>query len=91
MAKFFTEYLVINEENKIECRKCGHVFCDIQQDYKKHALNAEIIPSEIGPLRPDDDKWCVYREFYCPKCAVLLNVDVVIPGDPIMTECRLDG
>ena len=90
MGKFFTEYLVINDDGKVHCRKCGHVFCDVNENYKEFALNAEVIPSEIGPLRPDDGKWCLYREFYCPGCAVLLDVDIVVPGDPISHDIRLN-
>jgi len=89
MARFFTEYLVINDDRKIQCRKCEHVFCDVDANYKEFALNAEVIPSEIGPLRPDDGKWCLYREFYCPGCATLLDVDIVVPGDPIGHDIRL--
>ena len=89
MERFFTEYLVINEDNKIQCRKCGSLFGDIDENYKKFALSAEIIPSKIGPLRPDDGKMCLYREFYCPGCATLIDVDIIVPGDPISHDIRL--
>ncbi|MDY6973733.1 MAG: acetone carboxylase subunit gamma [Thermodesulfobacteriota bacterium] len=89
MARFFTEYLVISEDQKIQCRKCEHVFCNLDENYKEFALNAEVVPSTIGPLRPDDGEWCLYREFYCPGCATLLDVDVVVPGDPISHDIRL--
>ncbi|MDO8785635.1 MAG: hydantoinase B/oxoprolinase family protein, partial [Syntrophales bacterium] len=82
-GKFFTEYLIIDEDGKICCRKCNHFFCDHKENYKEYALRAEVTPSTIGPMRPDDTEWCAYREFYCPGCAVLLDVDVVAQGDPV--------
>ena len=90
MAKFFTEYLVINDEKKVECRKCGHIYCNPEENYKEFALQAEVLPSEVSPVSPRDGEWwCLYREFYCPDCAVLLDVDVVAPGDPIIHDIRL--
>jgi acetone carboxylase gamma subunit len=89
MKRFYTEYLVINQDNKLECRKCGYVFCSIRENYKEHALFAEILPSTIGPIRPEDENFCMYREFYCPGCATLLDVDPHAPNDPIAWDIKL--
>ena len=91
-ARFLTEYLEIDSDHKIRCKKCGHVFCDADKNYKLYALKDQVSPFARGgetSARPKDDNWCVFREYYCPGCAVLLNVDPCLPDDPITWDARL--
>ncbi len=37
----------------------------------------------VGPQGADPD-WMIMREFYCPDCAALLDVECVVPGHPIV-------
>ena len=89
MASFYTEYLELNEQRKIICKKCGYVFCRVDENYKEYALSAEISPTTISEMRPEDPEFCIYREFYCPECATLLDVDPCPSGDPILWDIEL--
>ncbi|MDY6861438.1 MAG: acetone carboxylase subunit gamma, partial [Thermodesulfobacteriota bacterium] len=81
--------LFITEDIKVKCKKCGYIFCDATENYKEYALKAEIDPSSIGSARSEDREFCVYREFYCPGCGVMLDVDSCPPTDPILWDTRL--
>jgi acetone carboxylase gamma subunit len=81
------EYLIVNDEGKIQCRKCGHVFCEKSENYKLHIYMAEESPIQSG-FRPNPEDF-VYREFYCPSCMTLLEVEVARPGDPILWDIQL--
>lgn len=83
------EYLEIDEEGKIKCLKCRHVFCDADENYKLHALKAERPGSEIGSHMIQETKFTVYHEFYCPGCLTMLEVDVLPPGHPPVWDIRV--
>ncbi len=89
MGRFYTEYLELDEEARIKCKKCGYTFCKVTENYKEYALRAEVSPTTIDDMRPKDPNFCMYREFYCPGCATLLDVDPHAPGDPILWDIRL--
>ena len=76
------ENLQITKDKKIQCLKCGHVYCNADENYKEHALKAEIKGSEMGSHYLQDDIFVVYHEFYCPGCATLMCQDVLPPGTP---------
>ena len=90
MQKYFTEYLGINSSNEIQCKKCGYLYCDVNENYKEYALMKEVIPSALGPLRPGKKErdWCIYREFCCPGCATLVQVDSLPANEPILDNGR---
>ncbi|MFH2045109.1 MAG: hydantoinase B/oxoprolinase family protein [Pseudomonadota bacterium] len=74
------ENLQITKDKKIQCLKCGHVFCGNDQNYKDHALKAEIKGCDIGANYLQTDRFLVYHEFYCPSCTTLLCQDALPPG-----------
>jgi len=83
-------YLVINENKKIECRKCGREICDASENYKKHIPRAEIWPDEIPGERPrKDDALALYYEYYCPGCFTLLDVEVAEKGSPPLWDIQI--
>ena len=54
---------------------------------------AEIHPPlvEGGPYSfAPDPQWCRIVEFYCPECAVLLEVEYLPPGHPLTHDIELD-
>lgn len=89
MARFLSEYLEITDDKKVVCKKCGHLFCDAGENYKLYALKAQIDPCTISTMRSSDRDFCIYREFYCPGCATMLDVDSCPPDDPILWDTRL--
>lgn len=83
---------IVNKDGKpIVKALCGHEFGDYRENWKLKALiyvrNTEGSLKEIYPgfVTPNPD-YVEIREFYCPKCGVLLDVEQAMPGHPIIFE-----
>jgi N-methylhydantoinase B len=91
-----SEYLEIVTSKSgvvIKCRKCKHVFCTSEFNYKEYALEKEFPVSRAGPqINPYKiaNKFEL-REFYCPGCGVLLEVEINVKGDPYVWDLQLDA
>jgi len=77
---------------------CGHEFGDCLENWKEKALvyvrDTRESMNEIFPgPRACDVKKMNLREFYCPGCGELLEVEAVPPGYPILFDFQpdLDG
>ena len=74
----------------VQCR-CGHSFGDYKRNWK---LTAQILVrdtdeslEEIYPgNRKPDPNWMEIREYICPECATLLEVEAVPPGYPVVFD-----
>lgn len=85
------EYLEIDESSKdksYRCRKCGHTFCSIRENYKDHAAIREVPLNSLGNQYPKTERFC-FREFFCPGCMTLLWVDMTEKGLPILFDHEL--
>ncbi|WP_366924027.1 hypothetical protein MFMK1_000967 [Metallumcola ferriviriculae] len=81
-------------ERIVKC-DCGHEFCEHSINWKLHAnvyvrdteekIN-EIYPKYMGT----DPNWMVLREFYCPNCFTMLEVEAVPPGYPFTFDFQPD-
>lgn len=74
---------------------CGHEFGDYRQNWKLQALvhvrNTEQKMDEVYPrLMGSDPSWMELREYICPGCATLLEVDAVPPGYPVIFDFQPD-
>ncbi|MDQ0414304.1 MULTISPECIES: acetone carboxylase subunit gamma [Mesobacillus] len=74
---------------------CGHEFCNYKENWKLHARifvrDTEEKMNEIYPkLMSPDPEWQVIREYYCPNCAVQLEVEAVPPWYPIILDFEPD-
>ena len=74
---------------------CGHVFCDWQENWKMHAhiyvREDETAMSEVYPkLMAPDTKWQVYREYYCPQCGAMHDVEAPTPWYPVIHDFEPD-
>ncbi|QOT78780.1 acetone carboxylase subunit gamma [Cupriavidus basilensis] len=74
---------------------CGHVFCDYRENWKRHAnvyvrdtdeAMAEVYPHLMAP----DTQWQVYREYYCPKCGTMHDVEAPTPWYPVIHDFEPD-
>jgi acetone carboxylase, gamma subunit len=80
-------YIVDKQDHaSVKC-ECGHEFGDYRQNWKLSALlrvrRSEQELTEIyGPFACDPD-WMELREFLCPSCGALLEVDAAVPGYPV--------
>jgi acetone carboxylase gamma subunit len=70
----------------VKC-ECGHEFCDYRENWKLEALiNVRETPEDLLEIYPEkmhgDPAWNVLREYFCPGCKTLLEVEAVPPGYP---------
>jgi acetone carboxylase gamma subunit len=79
------------------CHHCGHTLGPARDNYKKGCLIAQRSPHEIWrPLVDEkhsfsyDPGWTRLVEFYCPGCAVMMDVEMLPPGHPITHDIELD-
>ncbi len=88
MAQRISEYLEIEQvsgERLIQCIKCQHAFCPDTENYKDHALVFEGSPNRAGPRHSGVDPY-ILREFYCPGCATMLDVEMCTKGAPFVRD-----
>jgi len=74
---------------------CGHVMGDYDENWKLHASifvrNSEALLNELQPklMAPHHD-WQEIREFFCPACGILHDVEAPVPWYPILNEFEPD-
>lgn len=89
-------YIVETDDGeRVSKCSCGHEFGDYRRNWKLSALiNVRATEQEIGEIYagltgPDPD-WMELREFFCPGCSRLLEVEAVPPAYPIVTDFEPD-
>ncbi len=70
---------------------CGHEFCEYTDNWKLesliHVRDTEEALREIYPEKMHGDpRWNVLREYFCPGCKTLLEVEAVPPGYPVIHD-----
>ena len=91
MRQRIGEYLVIDDssgEATVQCAKCQHVFCPATENYKEHALMSENPLTKAGPNYSETERF-ILREFYCPGCATMLEVEMCLKGSPFLWDVQL--
>ena len=79
----------------MRCRRCGQGLGPAADNYKRHALRRDRRLDELaGRPMPDGSPYlAVLREYACPGCATLLQVDVWCPslgGEEDLWDIRID-
>ena len=89
------EQLVISgcgADATIVCR-CGQPLGPAGENYKLRALMREGPVQNAGPWvdpnRIGGDRF-VCREFFCPACATLLDVEIAQRDEPLLWDVRVD-
>ncbi|MDP2727129.1 MAG: acetone carboxylase subunit gamma [Dehalococcoidia bacterium] len=74
----YLEDVQVEDQRVYRCFKCGNVLGPVSQDYKSLALSydAPISEGEPAHLAPENSNF-VLRQYFCPNCAVLFEVDMV--------------
>ncbi len=80
-GKRLGEYLQVTDSDKVQCTWCGEKICAADEQWKEKVVKRKVSVAESGPLRPDSGLFFMW-EFFCPKCATQLDVDVVYKDDP---------
>jgi acetone carboxylase, gamma subunit len=80
-------YVVVRDGAYVIKCDCGQEFCDYRENWKLEALvNVRDSVEELREIYPDkmhgDPDWNVLREYFCPGCRTLLEVEAVPPGYP---------
>jgi N-methylhydantoinase B len=75
----------------VRCR-CGHVLGPAEGNYKDLAASAAFPVQRIGPeVNPGHWNGARFelREFYCPGCFTLLEIEIARPDDPVLEDATL--
>jgi N-methylhydantoinase B len=67
------------------CVDCGHVLATVTDDWKAAAARAERPLSDSGEHHDGGEAFCL-REFVCPECVRLLDLEVTLREDPPLTS-----
>jgi acetone carboxylase gamma subunit len=80
----FDEYLQLEDEN-IVCRKCGHVYCSKEENYKLYAREMVRNFSDVGLVnRPQHelmDRRVIFRQFFCPGCFTNIENETILADE----------
>jgi len=89
-------YIVQNAEKKwvTKC-SCGHEYGDYRQNWKLEALiyvrdDGEKMNEVYPKLMAPDTNWQVYREYCCPTCGVMHDVEAPTPWYPVIHDFEPD-
>ena len=79
---------------RVRCLRCGHGLGQADENYKLHAVRRDRDLEELaGRPMPDGSPYlAVLREYACPSCATLLQVDVWCPtlgGEEDLWDIRI--
>jgi acetone carboxylase gamma subunit len=71
-----------DDRSFVRCTRCGHVYCDGLDNYKRYALRRERDLEELSHHNvPSGEPYIAsFLEYYCPGCATLLQVDTFCPA-----------
>lgn len=61
----------------VQCSRCGHVFCQVGEDWRAACHVARVSPATVGPQNGYLLGRYLFEERYCPGCGTLLDVGVV--------------
>lgn len=76
------QHLLITGPGRVTCARCAHDLGPQSENYKLHAVRKDRPIQEANPCIVDPrlfiDRTMVFRQFYCPGCATLLENEVVL-------------
>jgi len=85
----------VNTKKWIVKCDCGHEFCGYKENWKLFANiyvrdNAEAMAEVYPKFMSPDTNWQVYREYYCPSCGVMHDVEAPVPWYPVIHDFEPD-
>lgn len=84
---------VVQRAGRNACVHCAADLGAAAENYKMSTLRRERTPAqaniEVAPAELWIDRKVVVREFFCPGCATLLNVEVALEGDDVLFDARV--
>lgn len=85
------EWLAIDDTRHIVCTRCSQKFCIENENYKLFSDVTEYPLHEIRYLANTHNATnrFVFREFACPGCHTLLDVEVMLKEMPILWDVQV--
>jgi acetone carboxylase gamma subunit len=88
-------YIVQKGEERVTKCACGHEFGDYRKNWKLAAsIYVRWDEESLREIYPTSDlcdpEWMEIREFLCPGCFTLLEVEACPPGYPVLHEFEPD-
>ena len=88
-------FIVQSKKGRVTRCECGHDFGDYRKNWKLKAnINVRNTTKALREIYPNNDipdpKWMEIREFLCPACGILHEVEAAAPGYPILHEFKPD-
>jgi N-methylhydantoinase B len=83
------------KQKVIRCRRCGHLYCKADENYKLYALHRAVHLNDVMPPLPSGEPYIgEYHIYVCPGCATQLQVDLFSPslgGDAVLWDTRIEA
>jgi N-methylhydantoinase B len=80
------QHLVVDQSGMIVCERCGHELGPATENYKLHAVRKDRPIQDANPRIVDPamfiDREVVFRQYFCPGCAVALDNEVILAESP---------
>ncbi len=77
-----SQFLLVDRKHNIVCQNCGHVIGPLKQNYKTNMVRKDNNIQEANPLIVDPkifiDPEMVFRQYFCPSCAVQVETEVLL-------------
>jgi acetone carboxylase, gamma subunit len=88
-------FIVEGKKGRVSKCECGHEFGDYRKNWKLKAnIHVRKTEKSLREIYPNSDipdpNWMEIREFICPSCGHLHEVEACAPGYPIVHDFQPD-
>jgi N-methylhydantoinase B len=91
--RLLDQHLEIDDDGTVVCRKCAHTLGPATENYKTYAVRKDRPITDANPLIVDPDIFIddevVFRQYFCPGCATLLENEVILASSEPVWDKRL--
>jgi N-methylhydantoinase B len=86
MSTRISASLVVDDSGEIACMECGHALGPSGAHWKEAARLSETPLQGSGGEPYSNAANVLLRRFYCPGCALLLDSETALAGDPFLND-----
>jgi acetone carboxylase, gamma subunit len=88
-------FIVDKDGRRVVKCDCGREFGPAEENWKHNSSvlvrdTEELLEEIYDPYHRCDPEWMELREFYCPGCWTLLEIEAVPPGYPVVHDFQPD-